>query len=274
MNEHEFEELMKLEKKQNNDLINKKMKLKMKKNMFSSVVIILICLGLMITVIFYGTSFIVKQFYYNPFHEEEIVDVESENDSRRCDNFNALMATFVEMYFPGFMYSHQGSVEDVKLYDHGFAKYDIKTKIHNTFYDLIWDGTNNTTFTIKRSRMSLDTDVKWFYRYAGEFKGVRDVYDPDAISQKTLQEIKDLPKSALLDVSLSFNDVYSAKETVDFINRYPEVQFVWLGLKGEDSDGIANGMAIKNDVQYFLSEETEKNIQHFICLMNSTKKIC
>lgn len=270
MNEQEFDELLKVNTESQFD--HKKIRKAMNHTIYSRMIKLLIALCLIIVGCFYGTSFVIKQIYYNPFDEDIIVN--EEDNSQKINNFNALMATFVEMYFPGFMYSQLGYNGDKKMIDQGFGKYDIKAKIHNNFYDLIWDGESNTTFTIKRSHMSLDTDVKWFYRFAGEFKGVRDAYDPDVISQKTLQEIKDLPKSALLDVSLSFNDVYSAKETVDFINRYPEVHFVWLGLKGEDSDGIAKGMAIKNNVQYNLSKEGEKNIQHFTCLINSMKKIC
>lgn len=229
------------------------MKTKLKKHKIL-ITIIIICV---VIAGYFGTDWLFKQTYYNPFLIDDIVD-----NSDESANFDVLMATYINMYYPGKLYY------PIECSDEGFGKYQIKAKIQEIFDPLYGDNADNITFTIKRSKLTIASDEFNLYRVSHEYLDINetdlDEYTASLYEQWTTRDysdIQELPESAYLDVSLTFSKYKNAQEVVDFINRYNNSLFNWLAL--DASDQMAAGVSIYDAVVYDLNNESKEKYPSF-----------
>lgn len=229
------------------------MKTKLKKHKIL-ITIIIICV---VIAGYFGTDWLFKQTYYNPFLIDDIVE-----NSDESANFDVLMATYINMYYPGKLYY------PIECSDEGFGKYQIKAKIQEIFDPLYGDNADNITFTIKRSKLTIASDEFNLYRVSHEYLDINetdlDEYTASLHEQWTTRDysdIQELPESAYLDVSLTFSKYKNAQEVVDFINRYNNSLFNWLAL--DASDQMAAGVSIYDAVVYDLNNESKEKYPSF-----------
>ncbi|WP_300627559.1 anti sigma factor C-terminal domain-containing protein [uncultured Thomasclavelia sp.] len=229
------------------------MKTKLKKHKIL-ITIIIICV---VIAGYFGTNWLFKQTYYNPFLIDDIVE-----NSDESANFDVLMATYINMYYPGKLYY------PIECSDEGFGKYQIKAKIQEIFDPLYGDNADNITFTIKRSKLTIASDEFNLYRVSHEYLDINetdlDEYTASLHEQWTTRDysdIQELPESAYLDVSLTFSKYKNAQEVVDFINRYNNSLFNWLAL--DASDQMAAGVSIYDAVVYDLNNESKEKYPSF-----------
>lgn len=229
------------------------MKTKLKKHKIL-ITIIIICV---VIAGYFGTNWLFKQTYYNPFLIDDIVE-----NSDESANFNVLMGTYINMYYPGKLYY------PIECSDEGFGKYQIKAKIQEIFDPLYGDNADNITFTIKRSKLTIASDEFNLYRVSHEYLDINetdlDEYTASLHEQWTTRDysdIQELPESAYLDVSLTFSKYKNAQEVVDFINRYNYSLFNWLAL--DASDQMAAGVSIYDAVVYDLNNESKEKYPSF-----------
>lgn len=229
------------------------MKTKLKKHKIL-ITIIIICV---VMAGYFGTDWLFKQTYYNPFLIDDIVE-----NSDESANFDVLMATYINMYYPGKLYY------PIECSDEGFGKYQIKAKIQEIFDPLYGDNADNITFTIKRSKLTIASDEFNLYRVSHEYLDINetdlDEYTASLHEQWTTRDysdIQELPESAYLDVSLTFSKYKNAQEVVDFINRYNNSLFNWLAL--DASDQMAAGVSIYDAVVYDLNNESKEKYPSF-----------
>lgn len=229
------------------------MKTKLKKHKIL-ITIIIICV---VIAGYFGTNWLFKQTYYNPFLIDDIVE-----NSDESANFDVLMGTYINMYYPGKLYY------PIECSDEGFGKYQIKAKIQEIFDPLYGDNADNITFTIKRSKLTIASDEFNLYRVSHEYLDINetdlDEYTASLHEQWTTRDysdIQELPESAYLDVSLTFSKYKNAQEVVDFINRYNNSLFNWLAL--DASDQMAAGVSIYDAVVYDLNNESKEKYPSF-----------
>ena len=229
------------------------MKTKLKKHKIL-ITIIIICV---VIAGYFGTDWLFKQTYYNPFLIDDIVE-----NSDESANFDVLMATYINMYYPGKLYY------PIECSDEGFGKYQIKAKIQEIFDPLYGDNADNITFTIKRSKLTIASDEFNLYRVSHEYLDINetdlDEYTASLHEQWTTRDysdIQELPESAYLDVSLTFSKYKNAQGVVDFINRYNNSLFNWLAL--DASDQMAAGVSIYDAVVYDLNNESKEKYPSF-----------
>lgn len=229
------------------------MKTKLKKHKIL-ITIIIICV---VIAGYFGTNWLFKQTYYNPFLIDDIVE-----NSDESANFDVLMGTYINMYYPGKLYY------PIECSDEGFGKYQIKAKIQEIFDPLYGDNADNITFTIKRSKLTIASDEFNLYRVSHEYLDINetdlDEYTASLHEQWTTRDysdIQELPESAYLDVSLTFSKYKNAQEVVDFINSYDNSSFVWLAL--DASDQMAAGVSIYDAVVYDLNNESKEKYPSF-----------
>ena len=229
------------------------MKTKLKKHKIL-ITIIIICV---VIAGYFGTNWLFKQTYYNPFLIDDIVE-----NSDESANFDVLMGTYINMYYPGKLYY------PIECSDEGFGKYQIKAKIQEIFDPLYGDNADNITFTIKRSKLTIASDEFNLYRVSHEYLDINetdlDEYTASLHEQWTTRDysdIQELPESAYLDVSLTFSKYKNAQEVVDFINRYNNSLFNWLAL--DASDQMAAGVSIYDAVFYDLNNESKEKYPSF-----------
>lgn len=232
------------------------MKTKLKKHKIL-ITIIIICV---VIAGYFGTDWLFKQTYYNPFLIDDIVDNSDESVTQY--GFDVLMATYINMYFPGKLYY------PIECSDEGFGRYQIKAKVQEIFDPLYGDNVDNITFTIKRSKLTVDSEQILLSRVVYEYLDINetdlDEYTASLYEQWTTRDysdIQELPESAYLDVSLTFSKYKNAQEVVDFINRYNNSLFNWLAL--DASDQMAAGVSIYDAVVYDLNNESKEKYPSF-----------
>lgn len=252
MDEKKLDEILKIENKFDSQ-INKKVKREMRKQIYSRVIIILIILSIVGQFVYRSASYFISITNYNPLAENKIV-LNDENSHNR--DIDVLMATYINMFFPGKLYC---SGDCISL---GFGSYELTAIIQNINQPLNV-GKTNTTFSIQRSKLSIDSkDV--FTRYTNEYyndqlSDYENVFE--SISDSTIKNIQELPESTILDVAISFNHKLSLKETISFIKQYDKSKFVWLATHIENQ--VTYGMSLYDAQIYDLNSEAIKRYPHF-----------
>ncbi len=265
MKEDKFNELLKINDDFNKD-INKKINKAMRKQINSRVIAIIVTIAIIIAGIYCGVSFalgkpnILDNISYNPFNENDFVVIEEEGN--RLDGYHVLMGTFIGMNYPGKFY-YGSSFEDNYI-KNGLGSYDIKAKIQDIMDPLHVDGISNITFQIRNSSMDYETSVNHMLsRTMHEFYDERykEQFD-DFWLYYSLNDIKELPDSAILDVSLSFDKTKSLEDTVEFINEYKGSIFHWIATD-VNNYSIANGISLYDAAIYGFTDKANKEYPGF-----------
>lgn len=252
MNKEKLNEMLDMEEDefQQKD-IDKKIKKQMRKQIYSRVIIILVILAVVWQGVHHGTSFLLDYINYKPLSENTIVISTEQSDP---EGFHVLMGTYVNMYFPGKLYVGNNYKEE------GFGRYEVTAKIQDIMNPLYMDGTSNVTLDIHRSHLIVDTNEDHVLtRILNEY------YDENASEEyKTyfnddwkslINDVKELPDSTILDVSLSFQHTYTLEETIAFINQYEDSDFVWIATNVVNQ--IAEGMSLYDAELYELKNEAQ-----------------
>lgn len=257
MKKKDLEEMLDLsDDYQFNEEVSKKIKKGINKNVNIRVLKILLCLCIIISGLWAGTSFMFKQFNYNPKNEKGITAGELDNESlNEYADFKVLLQTFIGFNFPGL------SFVSAKEEDNGGGNYKIYVNIQDMLDLTDMYGEYNLIWSIRHSKLGIEEGKNVSLGpVLGEFRE-EDNGDPMAykISEEALQDVRDLPDSAYLSVSLSFNEIKNAKEFIEFINKYNSSYFSWAAVKSNYKNNVTSGMTLWQAEDYNLSEDTQKS---------------
>lgn len=260
MSDKKFDEVFGEEEQ--NKQFNKLIKKRMNQKIYSKIFKMFIIISLIITSCFYGISFLMDWMYYSPYREEEMLE------PSKHEEFFMLMSNYVNLDFPGILLM-QVDWEDENLYEsQGMGCYETKVKIQSIFEPLMIDGTSNTTISIRRSQVLIDSGSYFpLTRIVNEFKDVnaKDFQEIYALSD-IQKEIEELPDSSYLDVSLSFHEYVSLDMIASLIKKYPDVYFKWIALKDQQTSsvyGVAGGFSLYDPARYVFTSEYEKRYPYF-----------
>lgn len=265
MKEEEFNELLKTEDGFNKD-INKKIKKAMRKQINYRVLSIIATLVVIIAGLYYGTSFVFVKASYNPFHENDFLVLSDEGDS--LDGFHVLMGTYIRMFYPGKLY--YGDSMEHSYEKKGFGSYVVRAKLQNFMDPVEIDGSTNIAFNIRDISLDVEvSDSKALSRIADEFYNENNkwLFD-DFWLYYSLEDIKELPESTVLDISLSFDETKSLEDTVKFINEYGDSRFFWIAM-GINTELTVNHLAVSNGIplydisEYEFTDEANKEYPGF-----------
>lgn len=219
------------------ELTRKKIKKEIRKEIYSKTIHVFLAITIIITSLYYGTSFLLNHTNYNPFNEDELIE-----NNHTYTGFDFLMATYIPMAYPGKSYYPSSPTQK-----EGFGKYNINATIQDS-----WDAKQspNTTFTITRSNITYQTTTDILKYNLFEFYDLDGDEDYKKTMQSTidsfnLSDIKQLPDSSIIDVSLSFKQPKTLDETATLINTYPKSKFIFLAKRGE-----ILGISLQN-INYF-----------------------
>ncbi|MEG0685181.1 MAG: anti sigma factor C-terminal domain-containing protein [Coprobacillus sp.] len=256
MKEKELDELLDLsESYQVDEQVNKKIKKGMIKNINIRIYKILIVIALIVSGLWIGIPTVQKYINYNPKNEKNISD--NDNGNQEVDeysSFKVLMQTYVGLNFPGIDYISS------KEEDNGGGSYTIYAKFHEIGDWLGMDGTYNSVWKINQSKIDIEIEDNYILsRIAGEYKGLNGgdntYYE---LTESKIQDIQDLPDSASLNVSISFNQNKNATQVIEFIKKYNTSFFSWIALKSIDEKAIAEGMSLHKTEGYDLTDEAKE----------------
>lgn len=198
--------------------IKKSVNSRLRKVVYTSVSIMIA----LIIVIFYIISPLVESFYYNPAK----VTVGEDNQDINFD-----MRAITELNYPGYTLS---SLVDVNKL--GFGKYDISYFRTNLFTEETeyvysnlkrnWNRTNHTIWTNDRSFNFRTIRIpNWFD-------------EQDSIDQKNrvMNHVKHLSPVSYTSSWITFENDLTMEELHQLELRYPEINFVWIGIRIAPSD--------------------------------------
>lgn len=270
MSEKKFDELF-----QDTDYVevNQKIYRQMNKKIYSKVIKGFIGICLVITALFFGTSQLFNIIYYNPNQEEEFLKDDNSNE------FEVLFSTYYQMLHPGMMYVPEMLREDTTIKSLGFGRYEMFGSICNSFDSFIIGPDTNAINFNKDFRLEISRSKVHIYGHdvafqVDEFKVPQtDILTGGYDLNDMKKEIKKLPDSSYLDVSLSFENYMSLEAICDIIHKYPNT-VQWLALKDQEMDIVnfaAGGMSLEGFQFWTLDAEANKKYPMFDLPMDNNE---
>lgn len=219
--------------------IEKQIKRKMNKSIYSRIVSVLLCIALIGTLLYKGSSKIQEVAHYNPKDEIGFLPEDASGNE-----FAVLMSTYVRMYYPGLIcYVNEDLVEK------DFGHYEYTALLKDTFGFKTFGG-KDITLKIHESQLDVEYEATadaYLTTYIEEFKipDNENFQEIDSLSD-IYKDVKDLPDSAYISASISFEDYISLEDVVKLIKEYPDANFVWLAIASETQRSlqIAEGMSL------------------------------
>lgn len=257
MKEKKFDDLFDVDMNVQDD-IHKTIGYRINKEIMRRILVVILIIAVIIGGGYYGIGKIFEWTQYSPYEDYHLL-VEDDNS----EDFDLLMQTYIGMYYPGIIYV------DSHYQDLGSGKYQINMKLHNAGFPLLLDGNTNVTMTIKSSRIEYSDSDHMLSRTIDEFynesMGTRNHFDKNMyFTDKTLQEVKELPDSAIVHVSLSFKEVQSLDSVLSFIRKYKDSSFVWLATTPQESmPQVYNGLTLYDATMHGLTDESKEKYPYF-----------
>ena len=196
--------------------------------------------------LFFGVSWAMNHIFYAPSRETSLLQPD---ETRPSAEFNLLLADTLATLYPGKTCWVLGQPESL-----GFGRYEIDLLLKNTLDLHVLGGPADACFTIGFSH--LDTGNAPLHIELGEF------IDPTRPDLQPLyhdsldtirQELSGLPRSAVVDVSISLPQTLTSDAVAALMRDYPAAQVNWLALAGQGWDmlpQVAGGMFVR----YFAME--------------------
>lgn len=214
---------------------------------------VVLVFSLIIVSCFFGISFMKTTIHYDPFKEEKFLN---ETPEGGADEFHCLMQTYIEMEYPGRTYL-PGDIEKK-----GFGKYDIKAQIANTMKAFGIGDDYNTIFQLSNSKMTVEQwPGSYLTRRTHEFKNSKEMREDEEyydFLNYDIDEVKNLPNSAVLEVSISLKEALSIQEYVYMVKKYDYLNPDWIAFGNDFMPGISFGMKTYSVSQYDLNESSKK----------------
>lgn len=261
MNEKDFDQMLQLEDGASNDLTSeknlyKKMNRQINKRVFKSVILTLLGIFCCVCLL----SKICDLTFYNPEKSSPYLDGQDE-----YSDFNLLMDVYIGLNYPGRCYYPITSSSEHQ----GFGQYQVTSKIHDSFFPLYMDGQYNNVFEIKRNQLSakllsdqplLTTRILEFYNNSKASDDYNYGVGNLQITQQKIEQVKDLPDSAILKVALSFETSQEMESVLSFIRSYPESRFAWIALDSDERflKNTYDGINLIQSTGYRFTEETNE----------------
>lgn len=249
MNEEKLESLLK-DDSFDDELMQKRLNKKINRRIYKKSILSVLVFCIVIVSAYLSVFFLMDLSNYDPRKEPNFLpDGElGYSEDKGYNNFKALLTLYVPMILPGVGFD---AFEARSL---GFGRYEIKGKSFSYGNYYSWGGDENAVFSIRQSSLDLEqNENNKLFKYVGEFDDSHDpygIYEHRELEQTATQlkeivkeyyqDIKDLPNSAMIDVSISFKDYLTLEDVVDLMNQYDNLYngstshtyFTWLAMKG------------------------------------------
>lgn len=218
------EDLKELLKQEDDKIFNRQIQKKMEKKL-SKVIYTRIGLLVLAIILFVGVVDLgFKQSNYNP-NKEDI-------------GFEPILKAYVQTFYPGIMY-YGINFEDDEYYtiDKHFGNYEFDMQIYGYDATLKLNNIVNKKVYINQSVIDF-SNVPGMFLTNDEYVDVekteahnKNLIWNDEDRNKLIQDLNHLPDSVVIEAKVSFNKKKNLKETIDFINQYPNSNTYWLAME-------------------------------------------
>ena len=232
----------------------KRVRRAMNRTLCTRVAAVVLALAVLVCGLYFGVSQAMNLVFYDPGREPAFL----EPDERQGTEFNLLLEDTIAMLFPGKTCLVQGSCEP-----EGFGRYGVDLQMTDVFAPRYFNGVTTDHFRIVRSQ--LDTGNSMLPVFGMEFWDPSFPYTVEPEESNVLTplapvetELRQLPPTSYLDVSISFAESLSAEEVAALIAAYPEVDFRWLALEGQNLtlyQQASGGMFLQHMTKEAFTEE-------------------
>ena len=261
MNEKDLDQILNgpkenLEAIESQKQFQKKIKRVMNRTIYLKTAGTVLLIGILLVCLFIGTSQVTNLLFYRPDQESTFLNHATSDDTWENEEFSILFEDTVSTYFPG---TFCWMLEPLR--GSGFGQYSAPLLITDA-YGPHSMGPENSWLHISFSK--LDTGHAPLAVMASEF------IEPEQTNTNAVeglefppiedirQELQNLPKSAYLDVSLSFPKSINSEEVAEIINDSSDIFVRWLALEGQNTtiyNQAAGGMFVTHSRGIELSDE-------------------
>ncbi len=247
MKEQEFDDLLTIDEQADFEE-EKKLHKQLNRQVLKRTIIMLLSCIVLIASCLFGVSKIMDAYYYNPTKKGSITKTS-------ITDFDYLMYIATSLAYPDIEYIaiNQGQ-------SHGFGHYTHYAQIQKIYKPLVISGSHNIVFDIKRNYLSIQqqdssSGYTIYQNRFSDFKHLHDGYQQDQVNEEMIQEIKSLPDSTRIEISISF-PYKTLDEVVSFIDEYKNSNFHWIAIVNpEDEYAIPTGISLSSFTRHELSKE-------------------
>lgn len=267
MNEQELDKLLNSQKEETLNLVSEKqfqhkIRKAMNKIFYGRVLLSVLLIAMISVGLYFATSKAVDLMFYRPEKEAPFLVA---NDGNNKD-FTVLLEDTISTYFPGKYCWVLGPIQS-----HGFSRYSAELMITDAYGPKSNIGPENSELQISFSQLDmghapLNIQVTEFWDPEHSYSnamGEVEYPTPNDIRQ----ELQDLPKSAYLDISLSFPASISSEEVAQIINNSSDMRVRWLALEGQNTsiyDSAAGGMFIDHPQGHEMTAEAALKYPNYV----------
>lgn len=246
---------------------HKKIRKTINRTLYTRIFAALLVVALVGTVGGFAVSAGMNALFYDPGREPEFLV----SDDRDDVEFKLLLEDALAMYFPGLRCYVLSGGKTASYTADGFARYDVDVLLGKPFDPMVMCEPPTHTFRIERSK--LDTGFAPFHFSVNEFLQPDSKPDPlSIIPLETIrEEVQGLPASAILDISLSFEEYLTSDEVAQLMRTFPEVDFQWAALKGQATSlytGVAGGMPLSGLYREQFTPQAEERYPNYYLPVN------
>lgn len=194
---------------------------------------------------------------YNPNKEAAFLN------QGNVSEYDVLYTTYYQMTHPGMLYITSNNNDT--LTSKGFGCYQTTGRIQSSFEPVHLGPQTNAVVDIKQSTSTLKSNEGYFL--LDEFKDPqRTDFNFTHSYQTLLDEIKKLPETTYLDLSLSFKD-YQSLDTIAAMISNDDIHAAYIALKDQSpltTMGTSGGLTLNQTIAWDFNETAKQNYPDFI----------
>lgn len=209
--------------------IKKKVKSGLRKNIYSRIILVILCSILIIGGGYFGISKIYDMQYYNPTKNN--IDFKN-NDNK---SFDLLMSIYFNIYNPDYIY-YGYNFNDTNYEALGFARYSIKGSFFYNF-GMINYGSNMQEIQVDKNKITISSKVSKTVNIFYDSDDEKPEYNKDSIISK----IEKMPDSSIINAAFSFKEKKDIESFIIYMQQYQDSNFVYFATKVMGSDYLGFG---------------------------------
>ena len=244
MKEQEFDDLLTIDEQV--DLKQeKKLHKQLNRQVFKRTIIMLLSCIVLVASFLFAVSKIMDAYYYNPSKKGSIAKYST-------TDFDYLMYIATSLNMPDIEY-----FSGYQSQSHGFGHYTQYAKIQKVYKPVVFGGSPNITFDIKRNNLSIQQQDS-SSSYTVYLKRFPYSIEHSQVDKEMIREIKSLPDSTRIIVSIRF-PYKTLDEVLSFIDEYKDSDFHWIAIVNpENESSVPTGISLTSLTRHELSKETNK----------------
>ena len=205
---------------------NKKMNKSINKKIYKKNIKVILILIVVAIIAYFGSSFVLNIANYNP--QKEVIQLQN---GEEISSYHQLMATYINTFYPGVDYLSYDSSDK----QNGFSSYSMFGQFVNRFNQI---SVGENVVEVKMKYSTITNPEVMPIRIANQFFDVEN--NPDSVApaetkEELIKELKTMPTSAQVDMTLSFQNKMMVEDFIQFKKEFKDTTFIYMTTHIRDS---------------------------------------